>query len=67
MEKRNNNIDLTKSTMQKRINNLKITKGEAQRGAYRKRLLLNQYRGFISKLLNENKITKKDIDDFFKK
>lgn len=61
---RNNNVDATRSTMQKRVNSLHRQLTNQMEAAHRKNRKMNQYKGFIFRLIATGVIPKSEFKNF---
>lgn len=63
---RDNNVDLTRSTMQKKINSLLKQNNFHNESARRKNFKLSKYNHLVNKLISESKLTRKEVKEFMK-
>lgn len=63
---RDNNVDLTRSTMQRKINSLLKQVRLHSEAANRKNSKLSRHNHLINKLISESKLTRQEVKEFLK-
>lgn len=63
---RDNNVDLTRSTMQKKINSLLKQINLHNQSSRRKNLKLSKHNHLFNKLISEGKLTRLQVKEFMK-